>query len=344
MKTRNGKYKYRPQVKQVRAKALVQNQMTQTAQEDFTEETKDQLLNKKLKELYENIKAVPSYSAKITKFLRHNDVHSKFRRVVKHKFPRRRVIVRYPYELFMADTIDYRMYSTTNKNFKYIMLAIDCFTKMIYVEKMKTKNKKNAAIALENIFKQCTRYPTSFVTDAGTEYFNDTTTAIFTSYGINHYKINTKSDSKAMMAERAIRTIKSRIEKCFYKNKNTIWINVLDDIVSNYNKTPHKTTGYAPEDVTEENRDEIFKKMFPNKRVRVVCRLNVGDKVRKIREKRLYEKGYSQTWSDEIYKIYDVRQSNAVCWYKLEALNGERLKSIYYYHQLNLVAKNDSQP
>ena len=86
------------------------------------------------------------------------------------------------------------------------MLAIDCFTKMICVEKMKTKNKKNAAIALENMIKQCTRSPTSFVTDAGTDYFNVTTTAIFTSYGINHYKINTKSDSKAMMAERAIRT------------------------------------------------------------------------------------------------------------------------------------------
>ena len=296
-----------------------------------------------MKELYENIKAVPSYSAKITKFLRHNDVHSKFRRIVKHKFPRRRVIVRYPYELFMADTIDYRMYSTTNKNFKYIMLAIDCFTKMIYVEKMKTKNKKNSAIALENIFAKCSRFPVSFVTDDGTEYFNDTTSAVFTSYGINHFKLNTKSDSKAMMAERAIRTIKSRIEKCFYKNKNTKWIDVLDDIVSNYNKTPHKTTGYPPEDVTEENRDEVFKKMFPNKRVKVTCRLNIGDKVRKIREKQLFDKGYTQSWSDEVYKVYNIRQSNAVCWYKLESLNGEKLKGIYYYHQLNLVAKNDSQ-
>ena len=318
----------------------VQNQMTQT--EMIDKAANDEELKKQLQELYENIKAAPSYSAKITKFLRHNDVHSKFSRVVKRNFTRRRVIVRFPFELFMADLIDYQYYRHANKGYRYILLVIDCFTKMIYVEPLKRKTMEASATAIENILARLERFPTNFVTDAGREFFNTKAQAVFESYGINHYKIQSKSKMKAMIAERAIRTIKSKLEKYFYKHKNRKWIDVIDDIVSNYNKLPHSTTGYPPIEVTAANQNEIFKKMYPKKSITVSCRLQKGDKVRKIIEKKYFSKGYTQNWSDEIYQVADVFQSNTVCWYKLAKLDNEKLEGIYYYNQLKLVAKNDN--
>ena len=147
---------------------------------------------------------------------------------------------------------------------------------------------------------------------------------------------------KAMIAERAIRTIKERIEKYLKSNKTRNWIDIVDQIVSNYNETPHKTTGYAPLDVNEDNRLEIYKRMYPNKKLRIDCRLKKGDKVRKIIIKNIFGKGYKQKWSTEIYIIKEVHQSNTVCWYKIENLTGEVLEEIYYYYQLNFVSRDDN--
>ena len=58
-----------------------------------------------LQRLYDDIKATPSLSAKINDFLRKHELHSKFRRIVKTNFPRRQIIARFPYEIFMADLI-----------------------------------------------------------------------------------------------------------------------------------------------------------------------------------------------------------------------------------------------
>ena len=60
-----------------------------------------------LDKLYADIESAPSYSAKITAYLRNNIVHSRHRRIVKKKFPRRRIISRFPFDIFMADLIEY---------------------------------------------------------------------------------------------------------------------------------------------------------------------------------------------------------------------------------------------
>ena len=131
----------------------------------------------------------------------------------------------------------------------------------------------------------------------------------------------------------------------WYLRANTVedrqkWIDTIDQIVQNYNNTPHSAHGLKPVDVTEEKSDELYKKMYPERNLTVICKLKVGDKVRKIREKTLFEKGYTQNWSDEIYKIVDVRQSNGICWYILRTLANEEVTGIWYYYQLNLVSRD----
>ena len=80
--------------------------------------------------------------------------------------------------------------------------------------------------------------------------------------------------------------------------------------------------------------------MFPDKTLTTVCKLKKGDKVRTIKEKTQFEKGYTQKWSDQIYKIKAVRQSNGVCWYILKTLDDKEVSGIWYYYQLNLVSRN----
>ena len=166
---------------------------------------------------------------------------------------------------------------------------------------------------------------------------------LFINHGINHYAVPTKSKWKASMVERVIRTLKTKLQRYFTKFKTLKFIDVLDSFVKNYNKTPHRSHGFAPQDVTAENTATVYKKMFPDVSLKTICKLKVGDKVRKIREKKRFEKGYTKNWSEEIFTISKIRQQSGVCWYYLVDHENEQIEGLFYYYQLNLVARNENK-
>ena len=293
-----------------------------------------------LNKLYGDIKSVPSFSAKINAYLRSNVVHSKHRRIIKKTFPRRRVISRFPFDLFMADLIEYPKYKNQNSNYRFILVIIDCFTKYIWTVPMKFKTAQWTSEAFESVFKTFDKFPVHIVTDRGLEFYNVQVQKVFQNYGINHYSIPTKSKWKASIVERVIRTLKTRIERYFTKNNTKKWYPILEQLTTNYNATPHRSHGHVPMKINHENQQAVYKRLYPNISVRTDCRLQVGDKVRKIIDKTLFEKGYTANWSEEIYKIKEIRQSNGVCWYYLTTLDNEAVEGIWYYYQLNLVSKH----
>ena len=296
-----------------------------------------------LEELYINIKSTPSYSAKIKTFLNTFDLHSRHKRIVKRTFPRRRVIARFKNDLWQADLIDYSALQWHNSGYKFILLVIDVFSKVIYVEPLKRKTGDLTADAMDRILQRSDTPPVMLVTDGGKEFFNSHFRNVMISHNINHFKTPTFTKWKTSVAERANRTIKTRIYRWMNHNKKKNWISVLQQIVENYNKTPHSAHKMAPLDVTSENRKIVYKRLYPNSMITVECRLKIGDKVRKIREKKEHEKGYTENWSQEIYEIAKVYQRHTVCWYKLKNLSGEILDGVWYYYQLNLVARHEDQ-
>ena len=157
--TRRKQYPSRPTQNEKTQKTRKKIQ-TQKAPSTDLDSEKDRVLKEKLTRLYEDISSAPSYSAKIEKFLRHNFIHSVHRRITKKKFPRRRVISRFPFEYFMGDLIEYPNFKYQNKGYKYILVLIDCFTKMIYVRPMKQKSKEWTADAFESIFKEFDNFRT----------------------------------------------------------------------------------------------------------------------------------------------------------------------------------------
>ena len=305
--------------------------------------SKNVTLNDALSKLYNAISSAPSFSSKIEAFLRSNVVHSKHRRIVKKNFPRRKVISRFPFDLFMADLIEYPQLKYQNSNYRFILVVIDCFTRKVWAVPMKQKSAQWTADAFESIFKHFDKFPVHMVTDRGLEFYNSQVRNVFLNYGINHYSIKTKSKWKASLVERVIRTLKTRLQRYFTKNKTKRWIDVIDQFVSNYNATPHSAHGMPPQDVSHANQKDVYKRLYPTQSLRTDCRLKVGDKVRKIIDKTLFEKGYTTNWSEEIYKINEIRQSNGVCWYYLVSLDNKPVDGIWYYYQLNLVSSHADQ-
>ena len=213
---------------------------------------------------------------------------------------------------------------------------IDCFTKFIWARPMKNKDKTTTANCLNDIFQDFTAWPNSLITDQGLEFYNDKAKSIYERYGIHHYSI--KTPLKASIAERANRTIKERLEKCMVKNKSKKWIDFLDQVVKGYNSTPHSSIKMAPKDVNESNRKQVFASLFPDINDVTSPRLKIGNIVRVKLKKEIFDKGYKQNWSTELYRIIDVRQRAGVVWYKIGDLEGNRQEGIKYFYELNKVS------
>ena len=90
----------------------------------------------------------------------------------------------------------------------------------------------------------------------------------------------------------------------------------MKQIVEDYNNTPHRIIGRAPSSVTFQNSAEVYKKMFGDIHLKVIPKLSKGDKVRLLIEKNIFDKGYTENWTEEIYRIKDVQQQAGVVWYR----------------------------
>ena len=92
-----------------------------------------------------------------------------------------------------------------------------------------------------------------------------------------------------------------------------------------------------PAQVTWANKNKVFKIMFPNKSVRINCRLKIGDEVRIALNKNIFEKGFTQNWSKDIFIIVKVFQKNGVCWYRFKDKEGYIYSKTKYFYELNQV-------
>ena len=301
---------------------------------------KQTLITNNLNEIYLNIKSVPSYSSKIADFLRKNKTSSIFRNV-RRKFPRRRVKSYFPFEVVMSDTINYRQYANSNRHYKYIMIVIDVFSKKAWAEPLKSLKDFDSAISLEKIFKSMPDMPHSLVTDRGLEYYNSKCKNLFERFGIKHYSI--RGPHKACVAERFIRTLKGRLEKYFWNTKRFNWADILSQFIDNYNGTYHRTIKMAPNEVNDENRKKVFQTLYPNVTDTAIPRLQKGDRVRILKPKSIFEKGYTRSWSEELYIITNCFTTAGVDYYKITDIAGNLLPRTKYYWELNLVASaNDN--
>ena len=62
---------------------------------------------------------------------------------------------------------------------------------------------------------------------------------------------STRNEGKSVVAEKFIRTLKTKIYKYMTSISNKVYINKLDDIVSEYNNTYHRTIKMKPVDVKD---------------------------------------------------------------------------------------------
>ena len=134
-------------------------------------------------------------------------------------------------------------FSKMNKNYRYLLTCIDIFSKFAFVVPLKDKKGITVKNALEEIFKK--RKPKFLWTDNGKEFYNNQVNNLLEKNNIKLYSTN-NSEIKSSVIERFNRTFKNMMYKKFTENNNTIFYNIIDKLVNEYNNKYHRTIKMTP--------------------------------------------------------------------------------------------------
>ena len=110
------------------------------------------------------------------------------------------------------------------------------------------------------------------------------------------------NEGKSVVAERFIRTLKTKIYKYITLVSKNVYIDKLDDIVGEYNNTYHGTIKMKPIDV-KNNSYIDFKKEVNDKDPK----FKVRDHVRISKYKNIFAKGYTPNWSEEVFVVIKLK-------------------------------------
>ena len=113
------------------------------------------------------------------------------------------------------------------------------------------KNKKGIAIsnAFHKILKESNRKQNKIWVDKGSKFYNSSVKKWLKDNNIEMYSIH--NERKSVVAERFIRTLKTKIYKYMTSISKNVYIDKLDDIVNEYNNTYHRTIKMKPVDVKD---------------------------------------------------------------------------------------------
>ena len=166
------------------------------------------------------------------------------------KFEKRKVYSAFKDNIWAADLVDMQLLSRYNKGIRFLLCVIDIFSKYAWVVPLKNKKGIGIVKALQSILKQSnSRKPNKIWVDKGSEFYN----AYFKKWlGDNNLVMySTHNEGKSVVAERFIRTLKSKIYKYMTSISKNVYINKLDDIVNECNNTYHTSIKMKPIDVKD---------------------------------------------------------------------------------------------
>ena len=128
-------------------------------------------------------------------------------------------------------------YSKFNRGVKYLLAVIDVFSKYGWLIPVKDKTGKSVVLALKTIFEE--RQPEKMWVDKGKEFYNKDVKDLIELY-------STENKEKSSVVERWIRTMKEKMWKYFTANSMNVYIDVLPDLVKEYNNTRHSSIKMTP--------------------------------------------------------------------------------------------------
>ena len=177
-------------------------------------------------------------------------------------------------------------YKKENKKFAYGLVLIDVFTRFVWTYPLITLGGLEMEAALKTIFPA--EKTERLQTDKGTEFNNKHVKKYLKDQNIIHF--TTTNEVKASLAERSIRSIKTRLTRFMYKNDTPHWLDALPEVTEAYNNAKHRSIKMSPSQARTADQSKVWfnqyqvknpkKKKHPPPHTQKIFKYKVDDRVR----------------------------------------------------------------
>ena len=297
----------------------------------------------------------PGSFAGATTFRRHHpqyklnnvfDTLSQYRSYTLHRnarrrFPRNKTQTGGIDSLWDIDLADMKAYEDENDGYRYLLIAIDVFSKKVWGVPTLRKDGPTLVKAWQQLFKLTDRRPKSVRSDKGGEFKNYAVKQFFQKQGI-HYYTSQNENTKANFVERVLRTLKGKMWRYFTHHGSYRWVDVIHDLIASYNNTYHRSIGMTPNEVDRNSEVEVYRRLYDStypKKHRL--KFKVGDTVRISANRMVFDKAYEPNWTEEVYKISACLKRRPPV-YRIQDLSGEQLEGTFYAYELQKVDISDN--
>jgi hypothetical protein len=230
------------------------------------------------------------------------------------------------------DLLDIKRFKKYNMGVKYLLNIIDVYSRYLWCYPIKSKKPDEIKPYIQKLLKYLSSRDDYdhlyFTMDSGSE-FKSSVKKLFDEYDVKLYIIDPDTlNSKRIMSivERVNRTLWNKLKKYMFSNDTLKYIDVLDQLVYNYNHTTHSTTKQQPYNIMNNGYKSQQKYNVIPTNV-----FQIGDKVRHLlRNKTFSKKAFNNTYSLKVYTIKDIINNRYV-------LNNDK---VYDYFEL-IKASND---
>jgi len=209
---------------------------------------------------------------------------------------------------FQMDLLDMSKYSKFNKGYNWLMNTVDVYSRKAYSVPMKSKTTDESIRAFQDTMKEL-GIPKNLNTDLESAFLSKEFQSLLKEKGIEHWQFDPDKKRNNAIVERFNRTMREVLAKYFYARDTKNYIDVLPEIIKNYNNSEHRGIGTTPELVWNGKEKPMLDN--PIEDSPSIPDIKIGDWVRVIKQydifkKRSAEKAYSKTLY-EVIKIEGKR-------------------------------------
>jgi len=226
------------------------------------------------------------------------------------RYSRRHITVKGLRDIFSADLVDMTSHAKENRDYKYLLTVICNFSKYAFIRPLKNKTAAEVTAAMQSIFespeKQFLKPPKLLHVDRGGEFYSAAFHKMLNRFKVKMFSVH--SNLKGATIERFNRSFKNLMYREFSARGTYNWVDMLDELIKQYNASYHRTIKMSPGKVTP--RDESKLKAIHNSNHTAVQRgkvkFRVGGTVRISGIKSVFTKGFYPNWSTELFKVTEV--------------------------------------
>ena len=120
--------------------------------------------------------------------------------------------------------------------------------------------------------------------------------------------------------------------KQFTAQNTTYYLDILSQIVEEYNNTKHTSIKMTPNEASHKNNEGlVYFNLYGNtKQLIKTPAFKVGDKVRISKyNRKVFDKGYTPNWTEEVFIINKIQYRNPIT-YIIKDLHDEQIQGSFY--------------